>query len=70
MIMEENNKMFSEQENKDIWDFYLNHQCKKTKKLGPKIIVKLLGGNGIGTGVVVKCKHCKKEKNVTDYDSW
>lgn len=25
---------------------------------------------GIGLGVHVRCTHCHKEKNVTDYDSW
>lgn len=25
---------------------------------------------GLGEVSIIKCQHCKKEKNITDYDSW
>lgn len=30
----------------------------------------ILVGTGIGTAISVKCKTCKKEKNITDMDNW
>lgn len=55
----------SEKEHQGLLAFEKRHskKCQGTMEVTFTII-------GIGLGVHVRCTHCHKEKNVTDYDNW
>ena len=55
----------NEKEHKALIGFEKRHskKCRGTMEVTFTI-------TGIGLGVHVRCTHCHKEKNVTDYDNW
>lgn len=57
--------VMSDKENESAKKFSSQHynSCKSN-------IQYILEGNGIGTGITVKCKKCLTEENITDIDNW
>ncbi len=59
--------LLADTENRAAQHWAWKHKCKKGKQ--KKIRIKI-EPTGIGNGVVIKCKTCKKKKDITDVSTW
>ena len=57
--------LLSNKETKDALSWWNSHRCKKNDEMHIT-----LTATGIGRKIIVACASCKREKDVSDYDSW